>query len=292
MTLQTMLAQFARSQITLDWDEWFALVLAAHKEPGQWCEAWTSLDSADRKALITLLRKDAGPLSDHVLRSIMRDTPTDSDDPILESALDDAADATDRQLERLSELKRIAESDAQALLVLKDYTAIEELRSEAQRLREEIAHNPEFAERRSLEENIHRLRTYRESLLSRDWDERRAEHQHLVNETESLRVEKNELEDTIRQARKDRLNAEKELAEVQREWDQEQTHLQEVRTQIRDLEDRLEQLRTMAEDLTRFTSDLQSTLKHDSGRLNAMSRKLKDIIGEKDLLRRFGLNRG
>ena len=48
----------------------------------------------------------------------------------------------------------------------------------------------------------------------------------------------------------------------------------------------------MAEDLTRFTSDLQSTLKHDSGRLNAMSRKLKDIIGEKDLLRRFGLNRG
>ena len=107
-----------------------------------------------------------------------------------------------------------------------------------------------------------------------------------------MRVEKNELEDTIRQARKDRLNAEKELAEVQREWDQEQTHLQEVRTQIRDLEDRLEQLRTMAEDLTRFTSDLQSTLKHDSGRLNAMSRKLKDIIGEKDLLRRFGLNRG
>ena len=292
MTLQTMLAQFARSQITLDWDEWFALVLAAHKEPGQWREAWTSLDSADRKALIALLHKDAGPLSDHVLRSIMRDTPTDSDDPILESALDDAADATDRQLERLSELKRVAESDVQALLVLKDYTTIEELRSEAQRLREEIAHNPEFAERRSLEENIHRLRTYRESLLSRDWDERRAEHQHLVDETESLRVEKNELEDTIRQARKDRLDAEKELAEVQREWDQEQTHLQEVRTQIRDLEDRLEQLRTMADDLTRFTSDLQSTLKHDSGRLSAMSRKLKDIIGEKDLLRRFGLNRG
>ena len=284
MTLQTMLAQFARSQITLDWDEWFALVLAAHKEPGQWREAWTSLDSADRKALIALLHKDAGPLSDHVLRSIMCDTPTDSDDPILESALDDAADATDRQLRRLNELKRMAErdvQDAQTLSVIKDYIAIEELRSEAQRLREELDNNPEFAERRSLEKDIHRLHTLRESLLGRDWDERRAARQHLVDETESLRVEKNELEDTIRQARKDRLDAEKKLAEVQREWDQEQAHLEGLSTQIRDLEGRLEQTRAMTDDLKSFTSNLHSTLQQASSDLNTMRQKLKAIIGRK-----------
>lgn len=284
MTLQTMLAQFARSQITLDWDEWFTLVLAAHKEPGQWREAWASLDSADRKALITLLRKDAGPLSDHVLRSIMRDTPTDSDDPMLESALDDAADATDRQLRRLNELKRMAErdvQDAQTLSVIKDYIAIEELRSEAQRLREELDNNPEFAERRSLEKDIHRLHTLRESLLGRDWDERRAARQHLVDETDSLRLKRNELEDTIRQAREDRFDAEKKLAEVQREWDQEQAHLEGLSTQIRDLEGRLEQTRAMTDDLKSFTSNLHSTLQQASSDLNTMRQKLKAIIGRK-----------
>lgn len=284
MTLQTMLAQFARSQITLDWDEWFTLVLAAHKEPGQWREAWASLDSADRKALITLLRKDAGPLSDHVLRSIMHDTPTDSDDPMLESALDDAADATDRQLKRLNELKRMAErdvQDAQTLSVIKDYIAIEELRSEAQRLREELDNNPEFAERRSLEKDIHRLHTLRESLLGRDWDERRAERQHLVDETDSLKLKRKKVEDAIRQAREDRFDAEKKLAEVQREWDQEQAHLEGLSTQIRDLEGRLEQTRAMTDDLKSFTSNLHSTLQQASSDLNTMRQKLKAIIGRK-----------
>ena len=284
MTLQTMLTQFARSQIMLDWDEWFALVLAAHKDPEQWRGAWISLDPADRKALITLLRKDTGPLSDHVLRSIMHDTPTDSDDPMLESALDDAADATDRQLKRLNELKRMAErdvQDAQTLSVIKDYIAIEELRSEAQRLREELDNNPEFAERRSLEKDIHRLHTLRESLLGRDWDERRAERQHLVDETDSLRLKRNELEDTIRQAREDRFDAEKKLAEVQREWDQEQAHLEGLSTQIRDLEGRLEQTRAMTDDLKSFTNNLHSTLQQASSDLNTMRQKLKAIIGRK-----------
>ena len=219
MTLQTMLTQFARSQIMLDWDEWFALVLAAHKDPEQWRGAWIRLDPADRKALITLLRKDTGPLSDHVLRSIMHDTPTDSDDPMLESALDDAADATNRQLERLDELKRSVESDVQSLSqALESYTAIEELRSEEHRLREKIAQDPELAERHALEETIHRLKTYKESLLGRDWDERQAEHQSLIEETESLRADKKKLENEIRQARKDRSTAEKELTEVRDEW--------------------------------------------------------------------------
>ena len=284
MTLQTMLTQFARSQIMLDWDEWFALVLAAHKDPEQWRGAWIRLDPADRKALITLLRKDTGPLSDHVLRSIMRDTPTDSDDPMLESALDDAADATDRQLRRLNELKRMAErdvQDAQTLSVIKDYIAIEELRSEAQRLREELDNNPEFAERRSLEKDIHRLHTLRESLLGRDWDERRAERQHLVDETDSLKLKRKKVEDAIRQAREDRFDAEKKLAEVQREWDQEQAHLEGLSTQIRDLEGRLEQTRAMTDDLKSFTSNLHSTLQQASSDLNTMRQKLKAIIGRK-----------
>lgn len=259
LTLQTALAQFVRSQTTLDWDEWFALVLAAHKEPHQWRETWASLESTDRKALLALLRKDAGPLSDYILRSIVHNTPTDSDDPLLELARDDAADAMNRQLERLGELKRTVEEDERSLSqVLESYTAIEQLRSKVQRLREEIAQDSELAERHSLEKDIYRLSTYKESLLSRDWDERRAEKQRLIDETDSLRTKKNELEDAIRQAREDRFTAEKKLDEVQREWDQEQARLQELRTQIHDLENRLDQT---------------------SGKLNTMSRKLKEIIG-------------
>lgn len=106
MTLQTALAQFAQSQTMLDLDEWFALVLAAHKDPSHWRGAWTSLEPADRKALVTLLRKEAGPLSDHILRIIVDNTPPDSDNALLELARDDAADATNRQLERLDELKK------------------------------------------------------------------------------------------------------------------------------------------------------------------------------------------
>lgn len=285
MTLQTALIRFARSQAMLDWDEWFALVLAAHKAPRQWRGAWESLEPADRKTLVTLLRNDADPLSDHILRSIAGNTPTDSDDPLLELARDDAADATNRQLERLDELKRSVESDVQSLSqALESYTAIEELRSEEHRLREKIAQDPELAERHALEETIHRLKTYKESLLGRDWDERQAEHQSLIEETESLRADKKKLENEIRQARKDRSTAEKELTEVRDEWNQEQAHLEELRTQIRDLESRLEQARIMTDDLTSFTSNLQSTLQQASGNLNAMSRKFRGIIGRKLLL--------
>ena len=165
MTLQAALIRFARSQTMLDWDEWFALVLAAHKGPRQWRGAWEGLEPADRKTLVTLFRKDAGPLSDHILRSIADNTPTDSDDPLLELARDDAADATNRQLERLDELKRAVEDDVRGLSqVLESYTAIEELRSEKQRWQEKIAQDPELAERHALEEDIHRLKTYRDSL--------------------------------------------------------------------------------------------------------------------------------
>lgn len=272
MTLQTALAQFAQSQTMLDWDEWFALVLAAHKDPSHWRGAWTSLEPADRKVIVTLLRKEAGPLSDHILRSIVRDTPTDSNNALLEWARDDADDATNRQLERLDELKRAVEEDVQALSqVLESYTAIEELRSKAQRLRDEIAQNPELAERHALEERIHRLETFKNSLLSRDWEERWAEHRRLVDETESLRAEKNELEKKIRQARKDRSEAEKELAEIQREWSQEQARLEELSTQMHDLENRLEQT---------------------SGKLSTMSRKLKETVGRLFSLSLFRSSRG
>lgn len=282
MTLQAALIRFARSQTMLDWDEWFALVLAAHKGPRQWRGAWEGLEPADRKTLVTLFRKDAGPLSDHILRSIADNTPTDSDDPLLELARDDAADATNRQLERLDELKRAVEDDVRGLSqVLESYTAIEELRSEKQRWQEKIAQDPELAERHALEEDIHRLKTYRDSLLGRDWDERQAEHQRLIEETESLRAKKKELESAIRQARKDRSVAEKELTEARDEWNQEQAHLEELRTQIHDLESRLERTRAMTDDLTSFTSNLQSTLQQASGDLNAMSRTLKGIIGRK-----------
>ena len=282
MTLQTALAQFAQSQITLDWDEWFALVLAAHKEPGQWRGAWARLDPADRKAFVALLRKDAGPLSDHILRSIVRNTPTDSDDPLLELACDDAADATDRQLKRLNELKIAAESDIQALSqVLETYTSIEELRSEEQRLREEIDQNPELAERHALEEHIRQLKTYRDSLLSRDRNERETEQRRLIEETELLKAEKDKLESEIRRARGERSAAKKELTEVQDEWNQEQAHLEELHTQIRDLEGRLEQTRAMTDDLTSFTNNLHSTLQQASSDLNTMSQKLKAIIGRK-----------
>ena len=282
MTLQTALIRFARSQAMLDWDEWFALVLAAHKAPRQWRGAWESLEPADRKTLVTLLRNDADPLSDHILRSIAGNTSTDSDDPLLELARDDAADATNRQLERLDELKRAVEDDVRGLSqVLESYTAIEELRSEKQRWQEKIAQDPELAERHALEEDIHRLKTYRDSLLGRDWDERQAEHQRLIEETESLRAKKKELESAIRQARKDRSVAEKELTEARDEWNQEQAHLEELRTQIHDLESRLERTRAMTDDLTSFTSNLQSTLQQASGDLNTMSRTLKRIIGRK-----------
>ena len=197
-------------------------------------------------------------------------------------ARDDAADATNRQLERLDELKRAVESDVQSLSqALESYTEIEELRSEEHRLREKIAQDPELAERHALEETIHRLKTYKESLLGRDWDERRAEHQSLIEDTESLRADKKKLENEIRQARKDRSTAEKELTEVRDEWNREQDHLEELRTQIRDLESRLEQARIMTDDLTSFTSNLQSTLQQASGDLNTMSRTLKRIIGRK-----------
>lgn len=282
MTLQAALIRFARSQTMLDWDEWFALVLAAHKGPRQWRGAWEGLEPADRKTLVTLLRKDAGPLSDHILRSIANNTPTDSDDPLLELARDDAADATNRQLERLDELKRAVEDDVRGLSqVLESYTAIEELRSEKQRWQEKIDQDPELAERHALEEDIHRLKTYRDSLLGRDWDERQAEHQRLIEETESLRAKKKELESVIRQACKDRSVAEKELTEARDEWNQEQAHLEELRTQIHDLESRLERTRAVTDDLTSFTSNLQSTLQQASGDLNAMSRTLKGIIGRK-----------
>ena len=272
MTLQTALAQFAQSQTTLGWDEWFALVLAAHKEPSHWRGAWTNLEPADREALVTLLRKEAGPLSDHILRSIVHDTPTDSDNALLELARDDAADATNRQLERLDELKKAVERDVQSLSqVLESYTAIEELRSEEQRLREEISQDPKLAERHALEEEIHRLKTYKDSLLGRDWDERRDEHRRIVDETESLRAEKNELESAIRQARKDRSTAEKELAEVQRERAQEQARLEELRTQMHDLENRLEQT---------------------SGKLSTMSRKLKETVGRLFSFSPFRSSRG
>lgn len=272
MTLQAALAYFAQSQTVLGWDEWFTLVLAAHKEPSHWHGAWTSLEPADREALVTLLRKEAGPLSDHILRSIVRDTPTDSDDALLELARDDVADATNRQLERLDELKRAVEEDGQALSqVLESYTAIEELRSEAQRLREEIAQDPELAKRHALEEKIHQLKTFKNSLLSRDWDERRAEHRRLVDETETLRIEKNELESAIRQARKDRSTAEKELAEVQREWGQEKARLEELSAQMHDLENHLEQT---------------------SGELSNMIRKLKGNVGRLFSLSPFRSSRG
>ena len=278
MTLQTALTQFARSQTTLDWDEWFALVLAAHKEPNRWHGTWASLAPADRKALIALLRRDAGPLSDHILRSILCDTPTDSDDPVLEWALDDATDATERQLERLNELKKDLKDDVQtASQALDSYITIEELRREVQRLREEAAQDPEIAKRRSLEEAIHRLRTYRETLLSRDWDERQAEHQHLVDETESLRAEKNELENAIRQAREDRSNAEKKFIATQHAWEQEQTHLKELRSQIHDLEYRINQVYVVTDRLTEIVDTLQSTLRCASEELSTMGRNLKKM---------------
>ncbi len=272
MTLQTALAQFAQSQTMLDLDEWFALVLAAHKDPSHWRGAWTSLEPADRKALVTLLRKEAGPLSDHILRIIVDNTPPDSDNALLELARDDAADATNRQLERLDELKKAVKEDEQALSqVLDSYAAIEELRSKAQRLREEIYQDPELAERHALEEEIHRLETYKNSLLSRDQRERETEYQSLVGDTEELRTEKNELEKKIRQARKDRSEAEKKLTEIQCEWSQEQTRLKDLRRQMHDLEDSLEQT---------------------SGNLSTMSQKLKETVGRLLSLSPFRSSRG
>ena len=282
MTLQAALIRFARSQTMLDWDEWFALVLAAHKGPRQWRGAWEGLEPADRKTLVTLFRKDAGPLSDHILRSIADNTPTDSDDPLLELARDDAADATNRQLERLDELKRAVEDDVRGLSqVLESYTAIEELRSEKQRWQEKIAQDPELAERHALEEHIRQLKTYRDSLLSRDRNERETEQRRLIEETELLKAKKDKLESEIRRARGERSAAKKELTEVQDEWNQEQAHLEELHTQIRDLEGRLEQTRAMTDDLTSFTNNLHSTLQQASSDLNTMSQKLKAIIGRK-----------
>lgn len=62
MTLQTVLARIAGSETSLDWDEWYALALAAHERPGQWEEAWAGLATEDREALLNRLSHDADPL--------------------------------------------------------------------------------------------------------------------------------------------------------------------------------------------------------------------------------------
>ena len=189
MTLQTMLARLARSQSELDWDEWYVLALAAHKEPDQWRGAWERLDADDREALLTRLHNDAGPLADHVIRSILPRELTELDDPTLELAHEDAAAATARQLERLKRIGRRAELDTgEARAALEAHIDIESLRQEAERLRAQAARDPELAERNALEKEITRLKALMSTLQAYDWKAREAEQRRLAGDTEALKA--------------------------------------------------------------------------------------------------------
>ena len=289
MTLQTMLARLARSQSELDWDEWYVLALAAHEEPDQWRGAWERLDADDREALLTRLHNDAGPLADHVIRSILPGGSTQPDDPTLELAHEDAAAATARQLERLKRIGRRAELDTgEVRAALEAHIDIESLRQEAERLRAQAARDPELAERNALEKEITRLKALMSTLQAYDWKAREAEQRRLAGDTEALKANKTRLEESIREARQEHEHAKQELAEVQAEWQQKQARLESLRTQVTETQQRVAQVQAVAQGLDRLIHDLHSALDQASAQLTGTGQALTQLGAAPPLADRRG----
>lgn len=275
MSLQTMLVRLARSQSELDWDEWYVLALAAHEEPDRWRGAWEGLGADDREALLTRLHNDAGPLADHVIRSILPGGSTQPDDPTLELAHEDAAAAAARQLGRLRRIREEARLESgEARAALDAHIDIERLRGEAERLRARAARDPELAERNALEEEITRLKALMSTLRAYDWEAREAEQRRLAGDAEILKAGKTRLEESIREARQEHERAKRELAEAREVWRREQARLESARTQIDDIQQRVDQVRAVAQGLGRLVHDLQPALDQASARLGSTSRAL------------------
>lgn len=286
MTLQTVLARIAGSETSLDWDEWYALALAAHERPGQWEEAWAGLATEDREALLSRLSHDADPLSDYLIRCLLPNDLTDLSDPTLDLATDEALEAGDRQLRRLEEIRQRTHADVETVRrALNEHTRIEELQQEELRLRQEVANGPGAAQRQALEKEIERLRSELVSLSAYDPAERQQLRTRLQEEAEALRTEKQSLERSIRQARQERAGTEKDiaaaraqLAEIKDQWAQEQDRLASLQEQVSNLQAHIGQAQDVAQDIDDLAHGLRSGLESTSNGLRGIGNRLRSMF--------------
>lgn len=226
---------------TGSWCDWIPLSVAAAQTPENWIESFLRLRLEHQFDLLNLLADSAaGPLADALLLLLAAHANRFGDDQVRQNTLDYASAAYERRILQLDWLRdqlqtlttgleharqRMQEGFDVALEITRLHKELTEIQSKDNL-------EDRFSEIHAMESEILRLETFQKSLsrYEKDRPQREAYLADLKQETEKLRMQKEQLEHTVAAAladvnslraetdhqEKTRLNAEAEMEKLAR----------------------------------------------------------------------------
>lgn len=212
MELTDLLSRLSSGGTDVSWDAWWAFATTVANNPDALARSWQAMPDPAQTELLNRLAADARPVADYLVRTLARSLPPGSASGTRRVVVEDAADAGDRQVERLRSLRNdLVLELGQSTEGMDLAVEIEELTVRRERLRAAIEADPNHSAREELEREIARLEAFRKSLRAYNRAERDALLHSLDKETAELAAERRGLEEQIRSAMDSKAQAQQDI---------------------------------------------------------------------------------